>query len=217
MLGEHRNYPETPGNTQNNTEPWGHRHSRPVAGDIRRRDTIPTFAVLTSSDQGAEGKREDIGGDAVVEMVAPLGFELAERAIVPDERDVISSRLAEWADAGVDLICTTGGTGVSPRDVTPEATADVIDMEIPGIAEAMRARTFDITPMSMISRARAGARGNTLIVNLPGNPRAVRETLEVILPVLVHTVEVLQNRRGPHPVDGSSEAAVDAPVDVEEA
>ena len=171
--------------------------------------TILTFAVLTSSDQGAEGKRDDIGGDAVVEMVTPLGFELSDRAMVPDERDVISSRLAEWADAGVDLICTTGGTGVSPRDVTPEATGDVIDMEIPGIAEAMRSHTFEITPMSMISRARAGARGKTLIVNLPGNPRAVRETLEIILPVLVHTVEVLQGRRGPHPVDVPADARPD--------
>ena len=129
--------------------------------------------------------------------------------MVPDERDVISSRLAEWADAGVDLICTTGGTGVSSRDVTPEATADVIDMEIPGIAEAMRSRTFEITPMSMISRARAGVRGRTLIVNLPGNPKAVRETLEVILPVLVHTVDVLRGRRGPHPVDAPADARPD--------
>ncbi len=133
-------------------------------------------------------------------MITPLGFELVERAMVPDERNLISSQLIAWADAGVDLICTTGGTGVSPRDVTPEAMADVIDMEIPGIAEAMRARTFEITPMSMISRARVGARGKTLIVNLPGNPKGVRETLEVILPVLAHTVEVLQGRQGEHPV-----------------
>lgn len=123
--------------------------------------------------------------------------------MVPDERAEISSQIVAWADAGIDLICTTGGTGVSPRDVTPEATADVIDMEIPGIVEAMRARTFDITPMSMISRARAGARGKTLIVNLPGNPKAVRETLAVILPVLVHTVEVLQGRQADHPTGPS--------------
>ena len=122
--------------------------------------------------------------------------------MVPDERGLISSQLIAWTDAGVDLICTTGGTGVSPRDVTPEATADVIDMEIPGIAEAMRARTFEITPMSMISRARVGARGKTLIVNLTGNPKGVRETLEVILPVLAQTVEVLQGRQGKHPVGG---------------
>jgi molybdenum cofactor synthesis domain-containing protein len=121
---------------------------------------------------------------------------------VPDEQQTIEERLRAWADSGsVDLICTTGGTGLGPRDVTPEATANVIELEVPGMAEAIRAQTYHITPFSMVSRARVGVRGKTLIVNLPGSPTGAVECLEVLLPVLPHALEVLQDRRGPHPVE----------------
>lgn len=150
---------------------------------------------------GARGEREDTGGDGVIEMLEGIGFELEARAVVPDEREVIAGQLRRWSDAGaVGLICTTGGTGLGPRDVTPEATSDVIDLEVPGMAEAMRSRTFEITPFSMVSRAKVGLRGRVLIVNLPGNPKGARECLEVLLPVLPHAIEVLEGRRGPHPV-----------------
>ena len=167
---------------------------------------IPKFAVLTSSDMGARGERQDTGGDGVVEMLESVGFGLEARVVAPDERPVIADQLRRWCDTGqVELICTTGGTGLSPRDVTPEATADVIDFEVPGMAEAMRAHTFDITPFTMVSRAKVGVRGRVLIVNLPGNPKGARECLEVVIPVLSHAIEVLQGRRGPHPARGSAE------------
>ncbi|MEK7873890.1 MAG: MogA/MoaB family molybdenum cofactor biosynthesis protein [Chloroflexota bacterium] len=121
-------------------------------------------------------------------------------AIVPDERERIAEVLREWADSGqVDLILTTGGTGLGPRDVTPEATRDVLDREAPGLAEAMRADTLKKTPFAMISRQVAGARGRCLIVNLPGSPKAVRECLEVVLPVLPHAVELLRGDTASHP------------------
>lgn len=167
---------------------------------------IPTFAVLTSSDRGARGEREDLGGDAVIEVLEGAGFQLTDRAMVPDDREAIASRLREWADSGkVDLICTTGGTGLGPRDVTPEAAREVIDFEVPGMAEAIRLRTSEKTPFAMISRGVTGVRGGALIINLPGNPKGARECLEVVLPVLSHAVEVLQGGHGPHPVPGTGE------------
>ena len=122
--------------------------------------------------------------------------------MLPDEIDQLAEILARWCDSGkIGVVLTTGGTGFGPRDVMPEATARVIEFEIPGIPEAMRSQTLAKTPMAMISRAKAGARGRTLIVNLPGSPKGVRETLEVVLPVLGHAVDILQNRHaGPHPV-----------------
>lgn len=164
---------------------------------------IPTFAVLTSSDTASAGDIADLSGDAIIELLAPTGFELAERVIVPDDRDLIAARLQRWADSGeIDLICTTGGTGLGPRDVTPEATAEVIDFEVPGMAEAIRAQTFAITPFSMVSRGKVGVRGRTLIVNLPGSPKGARECLQVVLPVLPHAVEVLHGRGRAHPEHG---------------
>ena len=160
------------------------------------------YAVLTSSDRGAAGKQDDVSGDAIVEMMSAQGHELVERALVPDERPRISELLRRWCFSDeLDLILTTGGTGVGQRDVTPEATAEVLEYEIPGIAEAMRAASLSVTPMAMISRAVAGVRARTLIINLPGSPDGVRDNLAVALPVLSHTVEVLNGTHtGTHPV-----------------
>ena len=163
---------------------------------------MATYAVLTSSDLGARGQRIDTSGDAVVELMCAAGHELTDRAVLPDEVDQLAEQLANWCDTGaIGVVLTTGGTGLGPRDVMPEATARVLEFEIPGIPETMRSQTLAKTPMAMISRSRAGARGRTLIVNLPGSPTGVRETLEVVLPVLDHAVDILRNRHaGPHPV-----------------
>lgn len=148
--------------------------------------------VLTVSDRVGAGERPDIGGDALAEGLAALGWRVARRAVVPDERDRIAEILAGWADeAGLDLVVTTGGTGLAPRDVTPEATRDVAGREAPGIAEALRADALRITPHGMLSRGVAAVRGRTLIVNLPGNPKAVVEGLEVLGPVLDHAVRLV--------------------------
>ncbi|OFW56896.1 MAG: molybdenum cofactor biosynthesis protein [Candidatus Solincola sediminis] len=149
-------------------------------------------AILTASDLGSRGEREDVSGDTIEEMMAGMGWELAVRDIVPDDSDEIVSRLKYYSDElRVQLVLTTGGTGLSPRDVMPEATLRVIDREAPGFAEAMRAASLAKTPHAMLSRAVAGIRSSTLIVNLPGSPRAVRENLEVILPALPHGLEKL--------------------------
>ena len=136
-----------------------------------------TLGILTSSDMGAEGRREDTSGQAIREMLLGMGFSLARYEIVPDERPAIAARLSEWADSGeVDLIVTTGGTGLGPRDVTPEATLSVIDRQVPGISEAMRQAGLRHTPMAMLSRGVSGLRGSCLIVNLPGSPTGCQES-----------------------------------------
>lgn len=149
-----------------------------------------SVAVLTLSDKGSRGERNDTSGPAIAEMLKGLG-EVRYYDILPDERGLISEKLIGYADR-VDLILTTGGTGLSPRDVTPEATRDVIEREVPGIAEAMRMEGLKKTPRAMLSRAVAGVRGQTLIINLPGSPAAVRENLAVILEVIPHAVEKIR-------------------------
>jgi molybdopterin adenylyltransferase len=150
-----------------------------------------TVAVLTLSDKGAKGEREDLSGPAISAMLKGIGAEVKHYEILPDEKDVIREKLVEYS-LKVDLILTTGGTGLSPRDVTPDATLAVIDREIPGIAEAMRSEGLKQTSRSMLSRAVAGVKGRTLIINLPGSPRAVQENLEVILEVIPHAVEKIK-------------------------
>lgn len=149
--------------------------------------------VLTLSDKGSRGEREDLSGPEAARMLRTIGIETVHSEVVPDEAEIIAAKLVEFADRrGLDLVVTTGGTGVSPRDVTPEATLKVIDREIPGMAEAMRRESMLKTPHAMISRAVAGIRGQTLIVNLPGSPKGVRENLAVILPALKHAIEKIK-------------------------
>ena len=148
--------------------------------------------VITSSDAGFVGEREDISGPLVGEMLKEAGFELAGYALLPDERMLLADKMRELCDRGeADLIVTTGGTGFSARDCMPEATQDVAERAVPGIPEAMRWYSLQITPRAMLSRAAAGIRGNTLIVNLPGSPRAVRENLGFVLPSLDHAIRMM--------------------------
>jgi molybdopterin adenylyltransferase len=149
--------------------------------------------VITVSDRGSRGERADGSGPAVEGILREIGMEIIGRRIIPDEREMIRRTLLEWSDGGgTDLIVTTGGTGVSPRDVTPDATREVIDREIPGMAEAMRRQSAAVTPHAMISRAMAGIRGRTLIINLPGSPRGATENLGVLLPALPHAIEKIK-------------------------
>ena len=154
------------------------------------------IGILTISDRSARGERPDASAPALEEVVTAQGWKVAYKAIVPDETAAIQDKLTEWAGSGeVDVILTTGGTGFSPRDVTPEATQAVIERSAPGLAEAMRAASLRITPHAMLSRAVAGIRRKTLIVNLPGSPKGAVENLSVILPALPHAVQLL----GEHP------------------
>jgi len=148
--------------------------------------------ILTVSDKGARGEREDRSGPAVREMIETAGGEIARTRIVPDDREEIRAALIAWSDEGLDLILTTGGTGFSARDWTPEATKSVIERETPGLPEAMRRAGAEKTPTAMLSRAAAGIRGSTLIVNLPGSEKAVRECLAAILPALPHGIDILK-------------------------
>lgn len=152
------------------------------------------FAILTISDRSSRGEREDLSGPLIAKILERQGWQIELQTIVSDDQPEIEDILLEWADVNrVDVILTTGGTGFAPRDRTPEATRSVIDQSTPGLVEAMRAESLKKTPHAMLSRAAAGIRGSTLIVNLPGSPRAVRENLEVILPVLSHAVQLIKN------------------------
>lgn len=152
-----------------------------------------TAAVLTVSDRSFRGERPDGAGPVAADMLAAAGFQVVETAVVPDELDEISAALVRLADVmDTALVVTSGGTGFAPRDVTPEATISVCQRLTPGIPEAMRAASMAITPRAMLSRAAAGIRGRTLIVNLPGSPKAVRENLEAVLPALEHGLQMLR-------------------------
>lgn len=170
-------------------------------GELQENDAleiIPSyrFAVITASDKGAAGLREDVSGPLIAEMLRPWG-DVVESHLMPDEQEQLSAMMRHLADEkGVDLIVTTGGTGLSPRDVTPEATLAVIERAVPGIPEALRAKSLEITSRAMLSRAVAGMRGRTLIVNLPGSPKAVKENLGVLTEVLDHALEILSGRGG---------------------
>lgn len=156
-----------------------------------------TFAIVTASDKGSRGERQDQSGQVIRELVEEIGGELAEYLVIPDELEVIKEKLLWLVDErGVDLILTTGGTGLGPRDVTPDATLQVIDRLVPGIAEVMRMESLKKTNRAMLSRAVAGQRQQSLIINLPGSPRAVQECLEVILPALPHGIEIMKGQTG---------------------
>ena len=150
-------------------------------------------AVLTISDKGSKGEREDKSGEVIKEKLGLIKAEIVTYEIVPDERDIISEKLRGFA-ASANLILTTGGTGVSPRDVTPEATRDVIERELPGFSEAMRAESLKVTPRSIGSRAVSGMYKDTLIINLPGSPKAVSECLGVVLDAIPHVIEVAKGK-----------------------
>ena len=153
-------------------------------------------AVLTVSDRSARGERPDGAGPAVCRMLEQAGYEIAVTAVVPDEQTEIEGALIRWADQlGAELIVTTGGTGFAPRDVTPEATLAVCQRLTPGIPEAMRYASLRITPRAMLSRAQAGIRGSSLIVNLPGSPKAAQENLAAVLPALAHGLDMLSGRQ----------------------
>ena len=154
------------------------------------------IGIITISDKGSRGERIDLSGPEIQKLVRSLG-KVDSYVMVPDEKEEIKSAIINMADhLALDLILTTGGTGFSERDVTPEATMEVIEKNVPGIPEAMRAASMKITPKAMLSRAAAGIRGKSLIINLPGSPKGVRENLEAILPALQHGLEILTNKSG---------------------
>jgi molybdenum cofactor synthesis domain-containing protein len=157
------------------------------------------IGILTISDKGWLGQRSDESGKAIRDSLSLLDSSVVKYEVVPDEVDVIAGKLTEWADeGGIDIILTTGGTGLGRRDVTPEATLSVVDKVAPGFTEAMRAETFKATPYAILSRAVAGVRGKCLIINLPGSPKAVRECLRVVLPVIPHATEIIKGEVTEH-------------------
>lgn len=159
-----------------------------------------SVGVLTTSDMGAKGEREDASGQVIVEMTTAAGFRVEIQEVIPDDHVTIVDRLRLWSQK-VDLILTTGGTGFGPRDITPEATLEILERQAPGLSEYMRAGTAEKTTLSYLSRGIAGTRGKCLIVNLPGNPQGVRECLELLLPLLPHAIETMQGPTQQHPRD----------------
>ena len=158
-------------------------------------ESVYRLGILTISDKGSRGERLDTSGEVIREIFEHTDFRVIDYQVVPDEAENIAQKLMRWADEdAVDLILTTGGTGLSPRDVTPEATLSVIDKATPGFTEAMRAESLKITSRAMLTRAVAGIRKNCLIINLPGSPKAVKECIDVILPALAHAVDTLKGQ-----------------------
>ena len=154
------------------------------------------LAILTISDAGSKGERVDTSGDVLSDFMDSKEFELFERCILPDEIPQISEKLIQWSDCGkVDVILTTGGTGLGPRDVTPEATREVIDFDVPGITEAMRVQTLGETNFAMLSRAVAGGRYGCLIINFPGSPNGVKQTMKIVADVIPHALEMIRGWR----------------------
>lgn len=157
------------------------------------------FGILTASDRSARGERPDASGPALADLVRASGGSVVQTEILPDDRAALADQMRAWADnREMDVILVTGGTGFAPRDVTPEATRDVIEREAPGLAEAMRAASLKITPHAMLSRLVAGIRGQALILNLPGSPKGAVENLQVVLPVLEHAVKLLRGEDAGH-------------------
>jgi len=155
--------------------------------------------IITISDGVSRGERTDDSGKEIEKSLATVECRVVKYEVVPDEVKAISGKLAEWADEGsMDVILTTGGTGLAPRDVTPEATLSIVDKVVPGLSEMMRVQTFSKTPFSMLSRAMAGVRKRCLIINLPGSPKAVRECLEIILPAIPHAVQIIKGEITQH-------------------
>lgn len=151
------------------------------------------FGILTLSDRSSRGERADSSGPALAHLIQAEGWAVVKQSLLPDEESAIRDLLIAWADSGeIDVILTTGGTGFSPRDVTPEATRAVIQRETPGLAEAMRAASLKVTPHAMLSRIVTGIRAKTLIINLPGSPKGAVENLQVVIPVLPHAIQLLQ-------------------------
>ncbi len=156
-----------------------------------------TAAVVTLSDKGSRGEREDLSGKVITEIVEEMGGCLREYVLIPDEANILREKLLLFADEkGIDLILTTGGTGLGPRDITPETTAALLHKEIVGMAEVMRSESMRKTPHGMLSRAVCGFRGGSLIINLPGSPKAVRECLEAVRPALPHALELIKGNSG---------------------
>ena len=161
------------------------------------------LGILTISDKSWQGQRYDDSGKAIRDSLSPLDSCVVKYEVIPDEMDVIAGKLADWADEGdVDVILTTGGTGLGQRDVTPEATLSIVDKVVPGFAEAMRTETFSVTPFAILSRAVAGVRGKCLIINLPGSPKGVRECLRVMLSVIPHAVAIVKGEVTEHIAPG---------------
>ena len=155
---------------------------------------ILRFGILTLSDRSSRGERADASGPALAALIQAEGWSVTKQALLPDEESAIRAILSEWADSGeLDVILTTGGTGFSPRDVTPEATLAVIEREAAGLAEAMRAFSLRVTPHAMLSRVVTGIRKRALIINLPGSPKGAVENLQVVMPVLAHAVQLLRD------------------------
>jgi len=157
------------------------------------------LGILTISDKAWCGQRYDESGKAIRDSLPLIDNRVVKYEVIPDDKNVIAGKLAEWADEGsVDIILTTGGTGLGQRDVTPEATLSVVDRVAPGFTEAMRAETFKTTPFAILSRSAAGVRGKCLIINLPGSPNAVRECLKVVLPTIPHAIEIIKGEVTEH-------------------